>query len=213
MKLFVWDFHGTLERGNELAVLETSNTILERHGYEERFTETQCMALYGRKWHEYFSKLLPDEPAEKHLLLQEDCFQFSVEHPEIIAKYIKPTEHAIEVLRRIREKHDQILISNTKPASLTIFMESIGVTPFFPKGKAFATDAHSQDNTKQEILKRYLENNAREEVVAIGDSSSDVDLGHRFGATTVLYTHPGRTPKPCSPHYHINSLEGLLRMI
>ncbi len=54
MKLFVWDFHGTLEKGNEYAVLEMSNIILEKHGHKERFTELQCRELYGKKWYEFF---------------------------------------------------------------------------------------------------------------------------------------------------------------
>ena len=66
MKLFVWDFHGTLEKGNELAVLEISNLILKKHDYKERFLESQCRELYGEKWFEYFEYLLPNEPKTIH---------------------------------------------------------------------------------------------------------------------------------------------------
>ena len=39
MKLFVWDFHGVLEKGNDLAVLDITNKVLEQAGYSERLNE------------------------------------------------------------------------------------------------------------------------------------------------------------------------------
>lgn len=57
--LVVWDFHGTLERGNEYAVLETSNDVLEQWGYSERFTEEDAIRLYGLKWQAYFADIPP----------------------------------------------------------------------------------------------------------------------------------------------------------
>lgn len=55
MKLFVWDFHGVLEQGNEDAVLVISNQILHNFGYTEQFTPAQNRQLYGRKWYEYYT--------------------------------------------------------------------------------------------------------------------------------------------------------------
>lgn len=123
MKLFIWDFHGTLEQGNELAVLEMSNTILERNGFKERFTINQCQNLYGKKWYEYFEYLLPNKSSDIHLKLQEECFVYSIANPQIIAKYIKPVNYSIQVLESIKKIHDQILVSNTKPKSLNIFIK------------------------------------------------------------------------------------------
>lgn len=213
MKLFVWDFHGTLEKGNEYAVLEMSNIVLEKHGYVEKFSELQCRELYGRKWYEYFEYLLPGEPNLKHLELQEDCFAYSIAHPEMISKYIKLVDHALEVLESIAAKHDQILISNTKPASLKVFMKSVGILHVFPKGKAFATDSHVKNKSKQDVLKKYLIANNFEEVITIGDSPGDIELGKAIGAKTFLYTHPGQTFKDCEPHFKINDLREILKVV
>ena len=88
-KLFVWDFHGTLEKGNELAALEISNLVMAEHGYYERFTTGDAYTLYGKKWYEYFEYLLPDEAHEVHVKLQHDCFEWP-EAEAIVAKFLKP---------------------------------------------------------------------------------------------------------------------------
>lgn len=213
MKLFVWDFHGTLEKGNEYAVLEMSNIVLEKHGYEERFSESQCRELYGKKWYEYFEHLLPSESNSKHLELQENCFSFSIAHPEIISKYITLVDHALDVLESIKENHDQILVSNTKPASLKVFMDSVGISHFFPQGKAFATDSHVKSKTKHDVLKKYLHSSRFDEVVTIGDSQGDIELGKAIGAVTFLYTHPGQEFKNCESDFKINDLREILKLV
>lgn len=213
MKLFVWDFHGTLERGNEIAALEMSNIILEKHGYEERFTESQCQELYGKKWREYFEHLLPQETSEKHSELQEACFSFSMEHPEIILRHIRPVDHSHEVLEAVGRNHDQILISHTKPASLSVFMEAVGITRFFPKGKAFATDAHTKFGTKFDAFNEYNHSKDFDEIIVVGDSTNDVLLGKNIGAKTFLYSHPGQPFKDCDPDHRINDLREVLREV
>lgn len=45
MKLFVWDFHGTLEKGNENAVLEITNRILKALVYERLMSEEENLML------------------------------------------------------------------------------------------------------------------------------------------------------------------------
>ncbi len=213
MKLFIWDFHGTLEQGNELAVLEMSNTVLEKNGFKERFTIEKCQNLYGKKWHEYFEHLLPNQLPNLHLKLQRECFAFSIANPQIIAKYIKPVNYSLEVLESIKKENDQILVSNTKPKSLKIFMESVGITHIFPKGKAFATNSHIKHKSKLEIVKKYLYAKDYHEIITIGDSPEDVEFGLKIGAKTFLYTHPGQAFKSSNPHYKINDLREILKFV
>ena len=92
MKLFVWDLHGTLEQGNERAVIEMSNKILEAFGYSQRFNEDHIFELYGLKWHQYFEHLLPCEPADRHFELQAACFEFSnsPDGATMVLQYMQP---------------------------------------------------------------------------------------------------------------------------
>ncbi len=104
MKLFVWDFHGVLEKDNDLAVLDISNKVLEEAGYSERFSEDDNRNFYGLKWFQYFEKLLPDLTNEQHMALQAACFKFAEKNLDILAKHIKPSDHSLAVLKAIHVK-------------------------------------------------------------------------------------------------------------
>jgi phosphoglycolate phosphatase-like HAD superfamily hydrolase len=215
MKLFVWDFHGVLERGNEDAVIEISNTVLEQFGYVERFTQAENEQLYGRKWYEYYEYLLPGEAHERHLDLQKASFDMSDNRADIMAKHVKPNHHAPEVLSAIALSHRQIVISNTKPSSLVLFIAAAGLTDYFDKDNAFAVDMHRRDykRTKQDVLREFLDSNPADEVVIIGDSKSDMELSGVAGGVRYLYAHPHRVFKDCDADYRIHDLRDLLREV
>ncbi len=212
MKLFVWDFHGTLEKGNELAAGEISNKTLEAFGYSQRFTIEDGFKLYGKNWYEYFEYLLPEEPHEKHLELQAASFKCSNASPEIIAKYITPNDHAHDVLEAIKEAgHCQILISNTTPQSIKIFLNAVDMARFFPEGYVFAANGHSRaaGKIKNEILLDFLREKKFEEIIVIGDSKKDINLID--GCVSYLYAHPGRTFRASEADYKIRNLREVLK--
>lgn len=215
MKLFVWDFHGTLEKGNENTVFETSNAVLESFGIKEKFTRKDCNKLYGKKWWEYFQFLLPKEPHEKHLELQEGCFAFEALHPEIVAKYIQPTDWALEVLEKVSQKHEQILISNTNPEAIGIFVRATGVEKYFPEEKRFAVNAHNPKNQqgKIDVLKKYLQTRNFTEIVAIGDSPEDVNIVSFCNGKKYLYSHPNKIHREADVYYKIKDLREILREV
>lgn len=177
-KLFVWDFHGTLEHGNDNAVQEITNSVLEEHGYTRRITLTEAEMLTGKSWHEYFAFLLPDLDYEHYLKLQAKCISIAQSNPEIITKNIKPTPYAGEVLEAIdKSPHTQIVLSNTQPQSLDLFLESVYIDHYFPPLHRIAVDVPAPKLTKKEWLCSFLsDKNFPGGVIAIGDSSWDVEL-------------------------------------
>ncbi len=211
MKLFIWDFHGTLEKGNERAVIELSNEALARRGYAERFDDAHVSSLYGIKWHEYFAHILPHEPTAIHLQLQEDAIALGRKQPETISRYIAPNDHVTEVLAAIKETHDQILISNASPVHIVKFLHLIGLQNFFPEGKYFGTDSHHPDakTSKQDIAEEYIAGKKFDRIIAIGDSPQDMiplpDAVH------YLYAHPNKAFKESIATYRIHDLRDVLR--
>lgn len=195
--------------------MEISNEVLKRFGYSQRFTEEDIAKLFGLKWFEYFEYLLPQESHERHLALQEHCFEMSNANPQIIIKYIKPSDHVHEVLDKIAQKHRQILISNTTPKSLRIFLDSIQVTPYFPRENVFAVDAHQNPTkgTKKTTLEKFLKDKKFDDIITIGDSPIDIDLVSVAGGTSYLYSHPGRPFRNCNADYKTHDLRELLREI
>ncbi len=216
MNLFVWDFHGTLERGNERAVLEITNFVLASFGYSERLSERDCHRLYGALWYEYFARVLPRVSYERHVQLQEASFQHSHAHPEILRKHTKPNHHAHYVLDLIRgRRHEQIVISNTLPESLDLFLETVDMKQYFPDGQALAVNGHSRqaEKTKEDILQEFLAGKEYQKIVGIGDSPKDVELATVRGGKGYLYAHLGRPFKECNASHRIRDLRDVLREV
>lgn len=191
----MWDFHGTLEKGNEHAALEISNAVLAKLGYKPRFSKQDAINLYGKKWYEYFEYLLPDEPHEIHVMLQQTCFEWP-DAEIIVARHMQPNDHVQEVLKAIQDKnHLQIVISNTSEYALPIFLRLAGIDAFFDKTKAFAVMGHTREvkRSKIHVVKEYLTQLAfQPQIVVIGDSVSDMLLAKELDAKGYWYKHPGQ---------------------
>ncbi len=193
MKLFVWDFHGVLEKDNEKAVVDISNRVLAAAGYKERFTDEDNERFYGLKWYEYFERLLPNAPAGEHLKLQADCFKMAEENLGILARHIKPNDHAHEVLEEIaRAGHQQIVISNSRQSDLAWFLDAVGLRQFFDDAHIIGVNAHQTHQTKADALRFHLKGLEFDKIIVIGDSEDDLKLGRAVGATTYFYKHPHR---------------------
>lgn len=215
-KLFVWDFHGTLEKGNEQAVVEISNLVLEKHGYPHRFTQEYADGFYGRKWAEYFAALLPDEAAERHLQLEQACLSVDEAGWDIIQRCIQPNDFASRVLSAIsRSWHEQIVISNTRQDIIERFLRTVRMDGFFQNGMIFGTSHHltGENLSKGQILERFLMDRNYQKIVAVGDSSSDVALAMNRGGAGYLYAHPGRPHREANATYKIDNLMTVLREI
>ncbi len=213
MKLFVWDLHGTLEQGNEDAVIELSNMALEQLGYTQRFLAEDSRSLYGLKWYEYFQTLLPEESHEKHMELQRLSFRLSDDNTDLIARHMRPTTHAHDVLQMIAgSPHAQILISNTVPSTIPLFMKALAMEHYFNELNAFAVNAHAKEamKSKEDALSVYMNGKLFEDVIVIGDSATDLRLAEYAKAKAYLYAHPGYAFRADGGDYRINDLREVL---
>ena len=208
--MFVWDFHGVLEQNTELATLEISNSVLEKQGYVERFTKDDIIKLYGKKWFEFFEYLLPYEPRETHLRLQSLCF--TNQDWSIIEKHIIATPNAGLVLEAISKKHQQIVISNTQPESITRFLTSVSLEQYFDTSSAIAVNAHNNlGMTKADALREFITDKNFDDFIFIGDSPGDMELKKVFGGVTYLFVHPHLKHKNCEADYRITDLREVLK--
>ncbi|MGD0284521.1 MAG: HAD hydrolase-like protein [Candidatus Saccharimonadales bacterium] len=191
MKLFVWDFHGVLEKDNDLAVLEITNKVLEQEGYEERLSKEKANEFYGLKWYEYFEQILPLLTNKEHMALQASCFKYCEDHLDVLANHIKVNDYAVEVLGKINNsKNDQIILSNTRQSDLLWFIDTVGIKKFFTKSKIFGVNAHEKFRVKSDVLAHYLKSKEFDTIIIIGDSESDMELKNVAGGLTYFYNHP-----------------------
>jgi phosphoglycolate phosphatase-like HAD superfamily hydrolase len=215
VKLFVWDFHGVLEKDNEKAVKEISNIILRRAGFSEQLTDQQNEEYLGLKWYEYFERLLPNITKEKCLELQAACLEYHEADPSILAKNIKPNDYATVVLETIASLgHQQIIISNTRQNDLIWFLETVGMKKFFKEEHIIGVNAHQTHDTKTDALKDFISDKKFDEIVVIGDSESDLELGRAVNAVTYFYRHPNRKHhKTNNADFVINDLRDIFHNI
>ena len=179
MKLFVWDFHGVLEQDNEKAVIQISNSILKKNGFSERFSEDDVDRLYGLKWYQFFEYLLPKLSLDECKKLQADCLQNQKENWEIIRSIIKPTGHALDVLSQIKKAgHQQIVISNTRPSDIVLFLDAVGIREYFDNDQIFGVNAHQTHNSKAEALIGYMKNNNFDQVVCSFSQGNQFSSGY-----------------------------------
>jgi phosphoglycolate phosphatase-like HAD superfamily hydrolase len=214
MKLFVWDLNGVLEQGCDRVTIDISNDVLAKFGFPCRFEYEQSHHLFGKRWSEYFAYLMPDEPPARHLELQDACFALSASRPELLRRWMTPTPHVAAVLRNIAEAgHEQIVISNTRQATLEMSLELLNIAGFFAPSRAFAVDQGDGQPpaTKLELLAAYLAGrSAFRDLVIVGDSPGDMLLSRIAGGVRYLFTHPGYEFRDCSADFRIRDLRQIL---
>jgi phosphoglycolate phosphatase-like HAD superfamily hydrolase len=215
MKLFVWDFHGVLEKGNDGVVLEITNIALKRHGYSRRMTEKENDLLSGSRWHEYFAYLMPDLDEEECFKLQSTCLEIGQNQPEMISRHVRLNDHADVVLNNIQNaNHCQILISNTQPKALDMFVNLVDIDKYFPPSHRFGVNTHSQNQqTKRDYLNQFLQGkDPFDAIISIGDSPGDMEMIHQStNGIGYLYSHPGKEHRQTTCHYKISDLRLVLQ--
>ncbi len=219
MKLFVWDLHGTLEKGTEVACLHITNDILKRNGHRAQYTQEEMNIVFGRRWREIFQTKIPGLEQSIYEAREEQAFQQATEDfDDQVLKYIRRNDHIEEVLSAIANAgHEQILISNVTPNNLEEFVNALGLTRFFPPDRRYAVTAHDGENPKINALKEYLDQTEKTftDIITIGDREGDIELVHIAGGVSYLYAHPGMPFKECrgdiSPDYRINDLREIFR--
>jgi len=214
MKLFVWDFHGVLEKGNEFAVQEVCNKALEEFGVKRKVTVRECLNLYGKKWADYFRHFAPHLGKEDVHKMVDRAVEIGLKE-KIPFKYIKPMDYAHEVLKSIAKRgHMNIIISNSSPESLDMFLISVNMSNSF--NHKFGADGHRknahENNSKEVWLRNFLKENKFDKIIVIDDFPAGIEMGKNISATTYLFSRTGNFPK-ANADYKISDLREVLKEV
>jgi phosphoglycolate phosphatase-like HAD superfamily hydrolase len=212
--LFVWDFHGVLEKDNEYAVQEVVNRVLLEFNINKKSTVEECRAMYGRKWADYFKFYAPNANEDTIHKMVVKATEISIGE-RIATKYIKPTEHAHDVLKQIADKgHTNLIMSNSSDISLNYFLEAVNMQNAFHH--KFGADIHRKDkyskDTKSEFLKEFLKDKSFDKIILIDDMEQAIEMGLRFNAITFRFHRNSVKPKS-KAHYVIDDLREVLNFI
>jgi len=214
--LFAWDFHGVLEKDNDLAVKEICDRVLKDKGIKNSISLDKVRELYGLRWYDYYQFLAPSAGHEELMEMVETSIKMS---GELTKNFLKANDFALNVLKEIKEKnHFNIVISNSCPVRINDFVSWVGLKPFF--AAVIGIDKHRKDisfdlvGEKAKVIKAEAQKIDAEKIVVIGDREEDILAGLESGAITFLYKgplsgHSGET----KAHYVINDLREVLKNV
>ena len=210
-KLFIWDFHGVLEKDNEHAVVEVTNQVLGEFGADKRLDIDLCLKLYGKRWFEYY-KLLHPKADEQTIKAMVNRGVEITKTTDVIYRHIKPMDNVHEVLRKIKKAgHENLIISNTQPHALDMYLNAVKITPFITH--KIGADSHRKGivkNIKISLLREFLKSRKYDKIISIGDRETDVELGKSVGAVTYLFSRRGNFTKT-DANFKITDLREVLK--
>jgi phosphoglycolate phosphatase-like HAD superfamily hydrolase len=209
--LFIWDFHGVLEKENEYAVQEVVNRVLPEFNISRKSTVEECLMLYGKKWADYYKYFAPDADEDTIHQMVLKSIEIGVGE-KIAAKHIKPNDFAHDVLKHISEKgHTNLIISNSSDAALDMFLEDVGMQNAFHF--KFGADNHRKEygeNTKVKILQEFLKDKSFDKIIVIDDMEEGIEMGLSFNAVTFRFHRNSEKPSS-KAHFIINDLREVLK--
>ncbi|MBW2977631.1 HAD hydrolase-like protein [Candidatus Woesearchaeota archaeon] len=210
-KLFIWDFHGVLEKDNEHAVVEVTNQVLEEFGAEKRLDLDLCLKLYGKRWFEYYQLLHPKADEQTIKAMVDRGVEIS-RTTDVIYRHIKPMDYVHDVLRKIKQAgHDNLIVSNTQPHALDMYLDAVKITHFITH--RIGADSHRKGitgNIKISLLKEFLKSRKYDKIIAIGDRETDIELGKSVGAVNYLFSRTNNFPQT-NAHFKISDLREVLK--
>jgi len=212
MILYVWDFHGVLEKDNEVALAEQINFILEKYGFDRRVTVPETFALSGKHYRQIFFELCPGISVEKAREMGDLGVSTGIEYAR---RYVKPRDHAREVLNEIRERGDKNLVaSNCAPQALKAYVEMVGLQDLFDALVSVDSEhvnpkTFSIKDYKLRRIRAFMSGKDFEKIKCIGDKERDIELGQKLGAETYLFD-PGKLIKETKAHHKISDLRQVL---
>lgn len=189
--LFAWDFHGVLEKGNEYAVQETCNRILEEFGKTRRITLKETLDWYGISWYQYYKNLCPNSSDKEIREMVEKDLEIGMVATE---KFMKPMDYAVEVLNEIKQGgNSNMIISNSRPENIKDFLKAIGISTLVDDYIGVPKEKESGNlciaTHKGHILRDYAKKHGFSKIVMIGDKETDVEAGNIAGATTFRFVN------------------------
>jgi len=118
-----------LEKDNEIALAEQLNFLLKKYGFDKKISVAEALSLSGNHYRQIFLKLCPGITVEQAKEMGNVAVSDGMNYAK---RYVKPREHAVEVLEKIKERGNKnIVASNTNPSALREYVKLVGLQDCF----------------------------------------------------------------------------------
>lgn len=218
VKLFAWDFHGTLEQGTEVGFAEILKRLAVEIKYETKIELEEVRRMFGASVLDYLKHFFPTLSNNEILELKDKVRR--VQNRKYIEKYIRSAPYAHDVLGKIKAAgHKSIIVSTSSQQHIMKFLKVVSVESYFDK--VYGIDRHSLEvkfdiaSEKAKAISVFASKNKidAKNIVVIGDRSGDIDAGLLIGAKTYQYVNPDFPRVVTSAKYKISDLRKILKEI
>lgn len=218
MKLFAWDFHGTLEQGTEIGFAHLLSDLAKSINYPIKVELEEVRKLYGISILDYLKHYFPKLSNEELVKLREKIR--TIQNIKHIARFIKPAPYAELVLGKIKKAgHKNIIVSTSSQKHIGRFLKVVKLHKYIDE--VFGIDRHSLDGEfniaeeKSKAIIAYAEkfNIDKPRITVIGDREGDVNAGLMIGAKTYQYINPDFPKIKTNADYKIRDLRKILKEI
>ncbi|MCK4918619.1 MAG: HAD hydrolase-like protein [Candidatus Pacebacteria bacterium] len=184
-KVFIWDFHGTLETGTIYILTEIANILLKENGSKKQYSPLEISSISGFSWNVFFKSNFPNFSEKKIQNIVESVYN-EKKFKTINQKYSKPNNNAKSLLRTIKECGGiNIVVSYSRQNKLKKYISQIGLEELIDEYHGV------DDNTlksKQDILKKkslsiksILKKYPGYKTYAVGDTGEDFNAARISG--------------------------------
>lgn len=212
MILFVWDFHGVLNKCNEVALAEQLNFILKKYGFNRKVGVEEALSFSGKHYRQIFLELCPNAPVKQAIEMADFAVSTGIDFAK---RVVRPREHALEVLGKIKASGGiNVVASNTAPKNLKEYVEIVGLQGCFDallsvNCSEVEPTVFSIRDHKLKKIKEFIGNKRFEKIKCIGDRETDIELVLLLKAETYLFNATNSKPKT-KAHHIISDLREVL---
>lgn len=216
IKLIAFDWNGTIF-ADTYAILDSINEVL-------KFLQLKPVSLKTFQQHfdvpvtkTYLGLGIPEEVVKSKALEIAKVFHSNY---EIRAATVRTRAFVRQLLRCLSEnKISAIIFSNHINEPIKRQLKRLKIEKYFSAVLAnIALDVALKERSKQEKLRNYLKENnfSVSEVLVIGDTIEEIEIGNELGLITIALTHGNCSTtrlKAAKPDYLIGSLKETIGII
>ncbi|HZJ86927.1 MAG TPA: prolipoprotein diacylglyceryl transferase family protein, partial [Erysipelothrix sp.] len=179
--ILIFDFDGTVMDTQSL-IIETFKQVFEKHLPGQVISEEEYLSFIGPTLYESFGRYFKQEEVQG---MVDDYRRLNLELHE---QYIKPMDHAKEVLFDLKDKGYKMAIVSSKVQEPILYgLKLTGMEDLFDP--VYGMDNYDKTKPHPEGILKVMEEGFydRSSFIYIGDTASDVEAGKRAGAFTIGY--------------------------
>lgn len=214
-KIFIWDFHGTLETGTLHILTEIANILLKKHGGEKQYTLDEFINIPSFSWNTFFERNLSHLSQKEIYAVAQDAYN-EKKFSYLFKKYSQPNSGAEKSLRAVKNAGGvNIVVSHSRQDKLGYYLEHVGLINLVHEyyGVDDGTVASRKDvlSKKTTIIREVLVRHSGAHVHAVGDAGVDFHAAQAANVDVFYWLLP--SDEDTQPHLHADVPKDKLKFI